>query len=186
MLYIKAANFGDIEQEWALIHDMPENENGCINQYYGISREEFDTAIYQMIEFSKGIGLPEGYVPDTTFFVWNELEPVGLVRVRHYLTDALRKGAGHIGYWVAPQYRDRGVGTEALRLALGFAAELVREDEYFLRVNRDNAASLRVMQKNGGRIVSEDDKYYFVRISKPQEEPNAAENNIIDTENNNG
>lgn len=179
MLYIKAANLNDIEKEWALIHGMPANENGCINQYYGISRKDFDSALYSMIESGRGVGLPEGFVPDTTFFVWNETEPVALVRVRHYLNDALRTGAGHIGYWVAPQYRDRGIGTEALRLALSYAAELVREDEYFLRVDKSNAASLRVMQKNGGRIVEEDGKYYFVRISKPQTEQKTADNNIM-------
>ena len=40
------------------------------------------------------------------------------------------------------------------------------EDEFYLRVNRDNPASLKVMQKNGGRIVKEDDGHYYVRIKK--------------------
>ena len=34
------------------------------------------------------------------------------------------------------------------------------------RVNRDNPASLKVMQKNGGRIVKEDADHYYVRIKK--------------------
>ena len=40
------------------------------------------------------------------------------------------------------------------------------EDEFYLRVNRDHPASLKVMQKNGGRIVKEDADHYYVRIKK--------------------
>ena len=34
----------------------------------------------------------------------------------------------------------------------------------YLRVLKDNPASLRVMLKNGGRITAEDGEHYFVRI----------------------
>ena len=40
------------------------------------------------------------------------------------------------------------------------------EDEFYLRVNRDNPASLRVMRKNGGRVAAEDGEKYYVRIEK--------------------
>ena len=46
------------------------------------------------------------------------------------------------------------------------ARTIVPEDEFYLRVNRDNPASLKVMQKNGGRIVKEDADHYYVRIKK--------------------
>ncbi len=41
------------------------------------------------------------------------------------------------------------------------------EDEFYLRVNKDNPASLHVMLNNGGRIVSENEDKYFVRIDNP-------------------
>ena len=41
------------------------------------------------------------------------------------------------------------------------------EDEFYLRVNKDNPASLHVMLNNGGRIVSENENKYFVRIDNP-------------------
>ena len=47
------------------------------------------------------------------------------------------------------------------------AREIVPEDEFYLRVNRDNPASLHVMLKNGGRIVAEDADKYYVRIPNP-------------------
>ena len=41
------------------------------------------------------------------------------------------------------------------------------EDEFYLRVNKDNPASLHVMLNNGGKIVSENEDKYFVRIDNP-------------------
>ena len=46
------------------------------------------------------------------------------------------------------------------------ARGIVPEDEFYLRGNRDNPASLRVMRKNGGRVAAEDGEKYYVRISK--------------------
>lgn len=177
MLIIKEANFEDIEKEWALLRDMPLDENGCINSYHGVKRQDFDKAVYSMIESKQGINLPEGFVPDTTLFVWMDDKPIGLFRVRHYLNESLRAGSGHIGYWIAPQYRDRGYATEALGLVLKYAAKIIDEEEFYLRVDKTNPASLRVMEKNGGKIVSEDAKKYYVRIAKPEvgEEPAPAE-----------
>ncbi len=40
------------------------------------------------------------------------------------------------------------------------------EDEIYLRVNKDNIASQKVMLKNGGKIVGEDEGHFFVRIPK--------------------
>ena len=168
MLYLKEANPEDIEKEWLFIKDMPEDENGMTNPWHGISRQEFETkALPDMIRFSGGIGLPDWMVPETFFFLWDEDTVVGHFRIRHYLNEALRTGAGHIGYCIGREFRGRGYGTEGLRLTLAKARDIVPEDEFYLRVNKDNPASLKVMQKNGGRIVSESEDKYFVRIANP-------------------
>ena len=79
----------------------------------------------------------------------------------------MRTGAGHIGYFIAKPFRGKGYGTEGLRLVLEEARHIVPEEEFYLRVNRDNPASLRVMMKNGGRIAAEDETKYYVRIPNP-------------------
>ena len=94
------------------------------------------------------------------------MEIIGEAKIRHYLTEALKTGSGHIGYWLAPEYRGKGYGTEALRQVLEYAENIIPEDEYYLRADSDNTASLRIMEKNGGRIVREDDKKVYVRIQK--------------------
>ena len=137
------------------------------NEWHGISREDFeDKALKQMISSSKGENLPEGYVPETFLFLWNDEEIVGQFRIRHYLCESLRIGAGHIGYFIKKEFRGKGYGKEGLRLALQISRTIIPEDEIYLRVNKDNPASLKVMLHNGGYIEHEDEQKYYVRIKK--------------------
>lgn len=167
MVYLKAANSEDLEKEYLFVRDIPTDENGFTNDWHGVSREEFEQkALLQMITASKGENIPACYVPQTSLFLWEDATIVGLFRIRHYLNESLRNGAGHIGYFIKKEYRGKGYGKEGLRLTLQMAKDIVPEDEIYLRVNKDNPASLHVMLKNGGYIHSEDTEHYFVRIKK--------------------
>lgn len=167
MLFIKKANIEDAEKEYLFVRDIPEDENGFINDYHGISGEKFKTeALSEMINFSNGIGLPEGFVPESFYFFWEDDTIIGQLRIRHHLCESLINGSGHIGYYIAPEYRGRGYGTKLMALAIKKASKIVPEEEIYLRVNRDNPASLRCMLKNGGYIHHEDDDHYYVRVKK--------------------
>jgi RimJ/RimL family protein N-acetyltransferase len=49
---------------------------------------------------------------------------------------------------------------------LEVARTIIPEDEIYLRVNKDNSASLKAMLRNGGYIKTEDADKYYVRIKK--------------------
>lgn len=167
MLYLKAANFEDVEKEYLFVREIPVDENGFLNEWHGISREEFEEkALKTMMDYEKGINLPKGYVPETYLFLWKDEEIIGQFRIRHHLCDSLREGAGHIGYFVAKEFRGQGYGTKGLRLTLQVAKDIIPEDEVYLRVDKTNPASLHVMLNNGGIIHHEDDIKYYVRIKK--------------------
>lgn len=166
MLYLKEINYGDIEKEYLFVRDIPFDENGFTNQWYGCSREVFDEVVRKRIAYSKGEELPEGYVPESFYYLWKEDVIVGEFRIRHFLCESLIEGAGHIGYFIGKEYRGKGYATEGLRLTLGKAREIVPEEEIYLRVNKDNPASLKVMLKNGGRIDHQDESKYYVRVAK--------------------
>ncbi len=167
MLFLKEADFEDIEKEYLFVREIPVDENGFTNEWHGISREDFEEkALKTMIAWSKGEQLPEGFVPETFLFLWDGEEIIGQFRIRHYLCDSLREGAGHIGYFIKNEYRGKGYGKEGLRLTLEKARTIIPEDEIYLRVNKDNKASLNVMLHNGGYIASEDADKYYVRIKK--------------------
>ncbi len=167
MVYIREANFPDAEKEWKFIAALPEDENGFGNSWPGISQEDFEqTALPKMIAHARGEGLPKGWVPQTCFFLWNDDVIVGLYHLRQFLCESLVEGSGHIGYIISKEYRGKGYGTAGLGLVLKAASKVIPEEEFYLRVNRDNPASLKVMLKNGGYIHHEDSEHYYVRIRK--------------------
>lgn len=169
MLYLKEANTEDIELEYDFITNTPENENGFTNAAAGCSREEFETAVLPgLINGARGIGLPEGWVPATELFLWDDDKIVGLFRIRHRLTESLANGAGHIGYAIRKEYRGRGYGSAGLKLAVEKAWELIGEDEIYMSVNKNNGASFRVQQKNGAVVHHEDDEKYYTRIKRQE------------------
>ena len=51
-------------------------------------------------------------------------------------------------------------------MTLKIAKAIVPEDEIYLRVNKNNKASLMVMLHNGGYIYKQDSGSYYVRIKK--------------------
>lgn len=165
MLYLKKVNFEDIEEEYKAIKSMPTQENGFENKYHSATKEEFlNEVIPKLLKNSEGTGLPDGYVPDTYFFLWDDDKIVGLFKIRHYLNDFLRKGAGHMGYGILPEYRGRGYAKKGLVLAIEKCKEIIKEDEVYLSVHKDNPASLRVQLSCGAFIVGETDEEYLTRI----------------------
>lgn len=160
-------NTRDAKAQWKYTTVLPENENGLTNPYHGVSFEEYlENVLPKMISYENPFDMPEWFVPETYYYLWDEDKLVGEFRIRHYLTDALKNGAGHIGYSIKKEYRGRGYATKGLELTLEIARTIVPEDEIYLRLLKSNYASLRVMEKNGARCVGEDEEHLFMRISK--------------------
>lgn len=165
MLTLKPANFNDIEKEWRYTKELPEDENGFTNNYHGVSFEEYrDTVLPNLIAWSEGRELPENFVAQTTYFLWDGDTIVGLFRIRHYLNDFLRQFHGHVGYGIGKDFRGKGYATAGLRLVIEECKGLIDEDEIYLSVHKDNPASLKVQQNCGAYIAREDDENYYSRI----------------------
>lgn len=104
--------------------------------------------------FSRGERLPEGWVPQTFFCLMRGDRMVGVCRLRHSITPALEQCGGHIGYGIRPTERGKGYGTQQLRLALDEARKMGLK-RVLITCNKDNIASYRVMEKNGGVRTSD-------------------------------
>jgi predicted acetyltransferase len=76
---------------------------------------------------------------------------VGRISILHELNDALRVEGGHIGYDTVPSFRGRGIATEMLRQALPLAFALGLTS-VLLTCDDTNAASIRVIERNGGSL----------------------------------
>lgn len=116
-----------------------------------------DVAAYlrQTEEQAQGIGLPEGYVPGSTYWLVRDQKTiVGTSALRHYLTPALEDVGGHIAYRVRPSERRKGYGERLLALTLeqARARGLTR---VLITCDTDNVGSARVAEKNGGVLTSQ-------------------------------
>ena len=113
MLHLKEANFADIEKEYRFMCGMPADENGLTNPWHGVAREDFGAALQEMIDYSQGKNLPQGFVLETFLFLWHDDVIVGQFRIRHHLCESLRTGGGHIGYFIGRAHRGKGYAKEA-------------------------------------------------------------------------
>lgn len=153
------------EKTYEYLTAMAAEENGFENEFAGCTREGFTKLVERAERQSRGEGLPEGYVPQTIYILWNdEGLPVGCIHFRQHLCPALRTHSGHIGYTVRNGYRGRGYGTEGLRLMIEEAKKTVPEHELLIGALKSNKASLAVQRKNGAIPMLETEDYQLNRI----------------------
>ena len=167
---LRKINKEDAKAQWEYTTKLPADENGITNPYNGVSYDDYmERVLPTLMSYEHPINMPNWFVPESYYYLWDEGRLVGEFRIRHHLTEELKNGAGHIGYSIKKDERGKGYGTEGLRLTVEEAKKMIPEDEIYLRVNKDNSASLKVMKKNGGKVVGDDEGHYFVRIQKDRE-----------------
>jgi len=122
----------------------------------GLDRVGGDVAVFvrRCRDDAAGRNLPEGRVAGSTFWLVRGGRIIGQVRLRHSLTESLRKHGGHIGYEVRPSERRKGYASRMLAMAL-HKARRMGLTRLLLTCDRGNAASRRVIQKNGGVFEDE-------------------------------
>ncbi len=115
--------------------------------------EGFTELVGALRDAERGIGLPGGWVPCTTYWIVDDSAPqdvLGSLSIRHTIdTDFLREYGGHIGYGVRPSARRRGVATGALRAALPKARDLALA-QVLLTCDEDNRSSRATIERCGG------------------------------------
>ncbi|GAA0730240.1 GNAT family N-acetyltransferase [Clostridium malenominatum] len=126
-------------------------KNSDENFYYNFYKkalENFNEYLNDLDNYSKGIELPLGWVITSSFWLIDNNEVVGVIRIRHQ--DVLADG--HIGYDISPYHRKRGYGTQILKLAL-VEAEKIGIKEAMVTCNIDNIQSKKIIEKNNGKLI---------------------------------
>lgn len=96
------------------------------------------------------------YVPDSTFFCLDTERNilVGAVNIRHYLSERLLQSGGHIGDGIRPSERNKGFGTEVVKLAL-LECDKLGIKNVLMCCDKENIASAKTIIKNGGILENE-------------------------------
>lgn len=135
-------------------------------------QQDFSSFISKLLAQSEGNNLPEGYVPQTTYWLVDNDEFIGRVSIRHKLNEFLLKEGGHIGYDIRPSKRKMGYGKKQLVLALEKAKEIGIQ-KALITCNETNIGSQKIIEANGGvlenMIVISEDKpkklRYWINIA---------------------
>lgn len=118
------------------------------------------TNFHLMIEslngYSKGIGLPDGFVECSTYWLVNKSNKIlGAIDIRHKLNDFLLFRGGHIGYGIRPKERRKGYSSLMLSLALK-QCKTIGISKVLITCLKNNIGSVKTITKNQGILESED------------------------------
>lgn len=115
---------------------------------------DFPALIKKLSNYSKGIGLPDWLVPNTTYWLIEGKELIGVSHLRHSLTAKLMESGGHIGLGIRPSYRGKGYGKKLLDLTIEKAKKLSIKGIH-IHCHKDNKASSRMIKSSGGTLIDE-------------------------------
>ena len=164
MTELRKLSVNDGRDVYEMLQAIPTDENGLINNANGLTYEEYREWLAKKQKESQREGVEDGWkVPSTMYWLYADGVPVGFGKLRHCLTDALKREGGHIGYCIAPQYRGKGYGNEILRLLLK-EARAMGIDRALVTVRLGNLASQAVALANGGVVAEKTDERVLIWI----------------------
>jgi predicted acetyltransferase len=137
----------------------PNNVRDVSAEQLGAIAKDRETFVAELLSQTGIVRLPDGSeiprLPNRVRWLWDG-QFAGQIGLRWQIgTDALPDHVlGHIGFAVVPWKRRRGYATEALARMLPMARQ-VGLKLVEITTDTSNAASQRVIEANGGRLVGE-------------------------------
>lgn len=117
----------------------------------------FEEDMRKLADSQLGIGLPEGYVPESVYWFFETATDriLGAIMIRHRLTEALAFRGGHVAYYIHPAERRKGYATRMLSQGLE-VCKVMGLEKVLITCAKENVPSSRAIRNNGGALDSED------------------------------
>lgn len=130
--------------------------DGKINGGGGLENaDSYEEWLSHLFDMKREETTPKGLVPADTYLGFDKYDKlVGMINIRHFLNDALLKFYGHVGYNVKKSERRKGYASEMLRQVLS-KARLLGIDRLLITCAKENIASSKTIEKNGGVLENE-------------------------------
>ena len=109
-----------------------------------IEENNIDNYLKQLDDWAKGMNLPEGYVPSTSYWLMDDDNWVGMFAIRHRLTPRLEQEGGHVAANIAPKYRGKYSSFIGIKLCIDKARKLGLK-RVLMTCDAGNSASYRAI-----------------------------------------
>lgn len=139
-----------------MLSEWKESGEELIPWSLNLENSDFNLMVEKLNGYSKGIGLPDGFVECSTFWLINENNRIlGAIDIRHRLNDYLLFRGGHIGYGIRPSERRKGYASLMLSFALE-KSKIIGLPKVLTTCSKSNLGSAKTITNNGGILESED------------------------------
>lgn len=149
---LRALSADDGRAVYDFLQSLPAEENGFMNSAAGLTYDEYKAWLVRQAANARKTEIEDGWrVPSGTWWFFVDGRPVGMAKLRYFLTDKLREAGGHLGYAIVPDARGHGYAAmmvnamKPIALAKGI-------DSLLVTVHSDNPASIRTALKCGGTV----------------------------------
>ncbi|KRL53356.1 GNAT family N-acetyltransferase [Furfurilactobacillus rossiae] len=164
VLSFKALSVNDNFKYYQLLQQVSANENGFHNEMFGKSHSGYFKWLQLSVDEKVGKNLRPGYVPRSTYWLLNDDGiPVGIGRIKHQLTPAMKKNSGHIAYAIGRPFRGQGYGSKLCQLLIDECRKM-GINPIQVTVEFANEASNRIVRQAGGRVVGQTDTMTIYQI----------------------
>lgn len=123
-------------------------------ELYKNAEIDFELYVDELKNAELGIGLPEGWIPCSSYWLVDlKDEVLGVIRIRHRVDSDFLQTIGHIGYEIKTTRRREGNGNQILKMGLLEAGKM-GVNNLLITCDEENIGSVRIIEGNDGKLRS--------------------------------
>ena len=161
-MVLKELSINDGQDIYDMLQRIGPSENAFRNDVNGMTYQQYKEWLDLQAAWARGERLPDGYVKQWTYWLYDGDVPVGYGKLRERVTEQSKKFGGNLGFALDPLARGKGFGNVGIALLLKQAKENGIK-EIFSTCEKYNYKSKFMQEKNGAKLVNEDnERWYFI------------------------